>query len=447
MKKSIKQEIELCYEENRIEDILRLLEEIPNWRKEEYGEYARALNNLERYEEAIAVLKERESKDKNDMWWTYRMMYSHFFLQHWEEVILLAQASFPYPKEIAIDVQNFVIDSYLVLGRETEALHFLEKHCEAEDADWNINYASVLARQDQSLAIPYFEKALLLLQAEGEQEDETEIAKMLAHCYLALEDREKYEEIKIKYQLRDEMISLHSYSPEEKRKVVEHIEKYFGKIVRRIPAFEPEYIDFDILVLAPSSRHPYTTLMTLGMGSRFMEGTPEELIMEGLGYHELFFCLPDDWEFNAENSWPIQYLMNLAKFPFINQAWLSAGHSLSYDEYIGNTNFTGFYITYPYSHDVGAFQLELSAQKSISFYNVIALYEEELLYKQEVGIEELEDLFEESPMVFQKDRKNVADNQEAEETMLQKGLEQIEESLKKLVEDGALLEEEPEFYQ
>lgn len=79
-----------------------------------------------------------------------------------------------------------------------------------------------------------------------------------------------------------------------KRKPIEYwsILKIFRKIERRIPDIDPEYANIDVLMIPASTKHPYTTLMTFGMGSRFMEGTPPELVPEKFGYDELFYvCL------------------------------------------------------------------------------------------------------------------------------------------------------------
>lgn len=409
MNKSIQKKIEDLYSSEKEEEVLKLLEDLPTWGKAEYGEYARTLNNLGRYQEALDFLQKEEAKDEKDELWNYRVCYAHFFLQNWEEAIYYAKKALALTKDNHKKIRYFIMESYLEQKKMEDLIAFLDEEALPEDGDWNSYHGTCyLGTRDEKKAIPYFQKAIEIFENTGKTFELEAISKILTQIYFDHDMQVEYEEMKKKYGYPDSIFDVAAYSLEEEDLILAHIEKHFGKVERRIHDFSPEFIDVDILVIPATTNHPYTTLMTLGMGSRFMEGTPSELIPEKFGYDELFLCLPDDWDFSEGNLWPIQYLFDLAKFPFLNQTWIGAGHSLSYDTYIGDTNFSGFLITYPYEYGMESFQFELEEDYVIHFYNILPLYTEELNYKQEIGFEELEELFPESPMVTNIHRDNVA---------------------------------------
>lgn len=409
MRKITKKKIEMLRSSGKEEEVLELLENLSKWGKEEYLECASSLNNLEKYQEALAFLFKAEGKDEENGRWNYQVSCAHFLLGNWKESILYAKQALHLKGESGHKIRYFIMESYASLNEMDALISFLEEDPLPNDGEWNSYFGSAyLEKEEIEKAICHFKKAIEIFEKEKNEIEIEALSKLLAQIYFQYERTEEYEEIKKKYGFSDSLFDITDYSFEDEDLVLGHIEKYFGKVERRIRDFNPEFIDVDILVILPSTRHPYTTLMTLGMGTRFMEGTPPELTPESFGYDELFLCLPDDWEFSPENLWPIQYLFDLAKFPFQNQSWIGAGHSLAYDTYIGNTNFSGFLVTYPYEHGMESFRFDLEENQVIHFYNIIPLYMEELNYKQEIGFEELEELFQESPMVTNIHRQNVA---------------------------------------
>ena len=428
MDKKVHDEIEKLYEVEDMDGVLELLDSLSDWEKEEYGEYARALSNLDRHEEALEYLmKEQAKEDTFD--WNFRVCYSYFFLENWKETIVYGTRALELGGEFEDDAAYFVMESYQELRAFDELIQFLEKHTEIEKKDWNSFYGmALMEKKELERSIPYLKKAISIWEKEGcdmSWEGE-EVARALTQVYYDLKMTKEFKKMKKKFHYSDAEFDCRAYSKEEADRILEHIEKYFGKIERRIPDIDPEYANIDVLMIPASTKHPYTTLMTFGMGSRFREGTPPELVPEKFGYDELFLCLPDDWELDLDTMWAVQYLLDMARFPFSNETWLGAGHSVAYDTYLGNTNFTGFLVTYPYEYGMEAFQLELNEEKQIHFYNVIPLYTEELDYKQEIGFEELETLFTKSPMVTDIHRVNVALDESA--TELEEGEEKEENS-------------------
>lgn len=413
MDKKLENKIEKFYEKDNIEGVLELLDTLPEWGKEEYGEYARALNNIGKPEEALEYLMKEEAKEDTFIW-NYRVCYSYSLLENWEKVIFYGKRALELDKKYEEDICYFLIESYEALKKPDEVIQILENHPDMDEIDWNSFYGKALVeKNEKKKAIPYLKKAVSLWKKYDTEFnwDGEEVTKLLAKLYYDLKMTKEFEQMKKKYHYSEANFDISKYTKEEEEQVIAHIEKYFGKIEKRIPDLDAEHVNIDILIIPASTKHPYTTLMTLGMGGRFMDGTPEELIPDKFGYDELFLCLPDDWEFGLDTMWAVQYLLDMARFPFSNKSWLGAGHSISYDIYLGNSNFTGFMITYPYEYGMEAFQLDITEEKRIHFYNIVPLYTEELDYKQEVGFEELESLFIKNPMVTDIHRANVALNE------------------------------------
>jgi tetratricopeptide (TPR) repeat protein len=71
------------------EKILRAVESLPreNWDYQLSCLYARALNNLERYSEALDLLLGLEEEGREDGFWHYRVGYSLYFLNREEEAV------------------------------------------------------------------------------------------------------------------------------------------------------------------------------------------------------------------------------------------------------------------------------------------------------------------------------------------------------------------------
>ena len=110
MDKKLENKIEKFYEKDNIEGVLELLDTLPEWGKEEYGEYARALNNIGKPEEALEYLMKEEAKEDTFIW-NYRVCYSYSLLENWEKVIFYGKRALELDKKYEEDICYFLIES------------------------------------------------------------------------------------------------------------------------------------------------------------------------------------------------------------------------------------------------------------------------------------------------------------------------------------------------
>lgn len=104
------------------------------------------------------------------------------------------------------------------------------------------------------------------------------------------------------------------YTTEEKNAIDAHIRKYFGRMDAIIHAHEGTNNGPDIILIAPTSRDDYYTLLTRGAGSRKMT-MPDKTLPDRC---EFCLCLPPDWNPespNAEDRWPVAWLEKCALLP------------------------------------------------------------------------------------------------------------------------------------
>src|SRR3712207_1275042 len=195
MDKKIHDKIEKLYEVEDMDGVLELLDSLSDWGKEEYGEYARALNNLDRYEEALEYLmKEKAKEDTFD--WNFRVCYAYFFLENWKEAIVYGRRALELGGEFEDDAAYFVMESYQELRAFDELIQFLEKHTEIEKKDWNSFYGTALMeKKELERSIPYLKKAISIWEKEGcdmSWEGE-EVARALTQVYYDLQMTKEFE--------------------------------------------------------------------------------------------------------------------------------------------------------------------------------------------------------------------------------------------------------------
>ena len=120
MDKKLENKIEKFYEKDNIEGVLELLDTLPEWGKEEYGEYARALNNIGKPEEALEYLMKEEAKEDTFIW-NYRVCYSYSLLENWEKVIFYGKRALELDKKYEEDVRKIIDENELLdLGEVVE---------------------------------------------------------------------------------------------------------------------------------------------------------------------------------------------------------------------------------------------------------------------------------------------------------------------------------------
>ncbi|MBI1288371.1 MAG: suppressor of fused domain protein, partial [Flavobacteriales bacterium] len=193
-------------------------------------------------------------------------------------------------------------------------------------------------------------------------------------------------------------------------------EKHVGKIHSVFHELVSEHVHIDVHWVKPTEERPFHTLVTSGMSDRPMN-TPEEL--EGCDFAELSICLPADWKISEDdfkddrNYWPVRWLKMLARFPHQYNTWLGYGHTIPNGDPAGpfapNTKLNTMVLLPSIVFGLEFHTLKLE-NRSIDFYTLIPLYDEEVKVKMNKGVEALFDGFDKFGVsdILQLDRPNTA---------------------------------------
>lgn len=177
--------------------------------------------------------------------------------------------------------------------------------------------------------------------------------------------------------------------------ISDHIEQHIGPIDMVFHEIVSDQVHIDIHWVKPTKERPFHTLVTSGMSDKPMT-TPEEI--EGYEYAELSICLPEDWKISDEdfkdenNYWPIRWLKFLARFPHEYNTWLGYGHTLPNgnppEPFTTETKLNSVLLLPSIVFGEKFHTLTLN-NKSIHFYTLIPLHQEELDLKMNKGVESL----------------------------------------------------------
>jgi hypothetical protein len=175
-----------------------------------------------------------------------------------------------------------------------------------------------------------------------------------------------------------------------------HVEQHCGPIGGVIHELVSDMVHVDVHRVLPTDDHPYHTLVTSGMSDRPMAAPPER---PDFRYAELMLCLPPDWPLADEalqegrNYWPIYLLKMLARFPHKFNTWLWWGHTMPNGDpaepYAENTQLCCALLLSPLRFGQGFRQLQIDAEKTIHFFSIVPIYQEELTAKLAGGVEAL----------------------------------------------------------
>ncbi|WP_313641905.1 tetratricopeptide repeat protein, partial [Paenibacillus sp.] len=89
MEKALLEQLNLWHRDNEYEKIIAAILEISEQERDydAVGHLARAMNNLERYEEAVQQLLTIDKQGENDPLWHFRLGYSYYYLSQYEEAV------------------------------------------------------------------------------------------------------------------------------------------------------------------------------------------------------------------------------------------------------------------------------------------------------------------------------------------------------------------------
>ncbi len=209
-------------------------------------------------------------------------------------------------------------------------------------------------------------------------------------------------------------LKLYLYSEKELEIYENFIKEQFGEYKEVFHEIVSPDIHLDIIIIPPTDRNNYYTLITMGMGAYKMK-VPRELKQYNLERAELVIYLPPTWNIKSskeEDYWPIRQLKASARVPIQCNTWLGYGHTVSADEentqYASNTGFCSIMLLTAVNNNHETLNLSLKNKGKINFYQLFPLYKEELEYNQKTDVDTLLELFDENDItpIVNIDRKN-----------------------------------------
>jgi len=203
-----------------------------------------------------------------------------------------------------------------------------------------------------------------------------------------------------RHEARDRDFELAVGNEKNIEAISNHIEEHLGEVDMVFHELISDLVHIDVHWVKPTSEHPFHTLVTSGMSDRPMT-VPDECLE--LRFAELMITLPEDWKISEEDFederwfWPVRQLKMLARLPHEYETWLGMGHTVPNGDpaepYAVNTKFCCSLIMVPPSTPDEFDELELDDGSTIHFYSVVPLYEEEMDFKLNKGLEALIDRF------------------------------------------------------
>lgn len=227
---------------------------------------------------------------------------------------------------------------------------------------------------------------------------------------MGLFDKFKKKDIKKKEKNYPEYL----YSESELDEYEEYIGKTFGGYQEVFHEIVSPDIHLDVIIVPPSDDEDYYKLITMGAGAYSMN-VPSELEQYELEHAEYVIYLPKEWNIKSsaqEDYWPVGMLKKIARLPIACDTWLGFGHTVhgnaEQSPFAENTMLNSFLLLNAIGIDGEICNVRLKSGKLIRFYQLMALYQEELDYKLATSVEDLLDRFpdEEFPPVISPDRKN-----------------------------------------
>lgn len=200
------------------------------------------------------------------------------------------------------------------------------------------------------------------------------------------------------------------YSQEEREEVIKYFVETFGNVNRLLKEGKTKRLVRELMISYPTDKRPYYVISTLGMGAQSMKNVPEKERNHGIGRCELLMYLPKDWNLKVrdyDNYWPISWLRGLMTYPTVQKTWLSYGHTIRVGNEFPNTKFDSFLFDFPHFTKHNTFKVKLKTNKEIFFYQVVPLYNDELMYKLENSYTDLKALLKEDAGIINPKRNSV----------------------------------------
>jgi hypothetical protein len=177
-----------------------------------------------------------------------------------------------------------------------------------------------------------------------------------------------------------------------------HIHRHLGPVETVFHELVSDTVHIDVHIVLPTPDSPCVRLVTSGMSDLPMT------VPAGLGaprHAELMITLPADWKLDKDSFkseewyWPVRLLKHLARLPHKYATWFGVGHSIPHGDpatpYAPNTRLCGAIIVPPLTAPDEFNTLVIDADKVISFYSVLPVYQAEMDLKLRKGADALFD--------------------------------------------------------
>lgn len=216
---------------------------------------------------------------------------------------------------------------------------------------------------------------------------------------------------------RKRPVDLVMSSSDDLELIESHIEKHIGKPEYVWHELISDMIHLDVHHVKPTPKRNVHTLITTGMSDIAMKAPKG---FESFCYAELLVTLPPEWPVDDEafqdekNYWIVGLLKTLARLPHAYETWLWHGHTVPNGNpparYHRSTKFVGAILAPPVTVAPGFLTIECNPDKTVHFFSVVPLYQQEMDLKLKKGIDPLFDLFDKNDIneVVDIGRKNVA---------------------------------------
>ena len=159
-----------------------------------------------------------------------------------------------------------------------------------------------------------------------------------------------------------------------------HVEAHVGPIARVLHENQSQYVHLDVLVIPPSTRFPFTTLVTSGMSDRPMLAPYDEEEARNWARCEFVIGLPADWNGGSVDTWtdetfgPVAELLGAARYPHACESWIAPGHTIapSGNGMLGSwtQKFSSVLVDWPYALPPELGRLQVSENEAINFYGL-----------------------------------------------------------------------------
>jgi hypothetical protein len=179
--------------------------------------------------------------------------------------------------------------------------------------------------------------------------------------------------------------------------VPDFLQDVFGDVVKVYHEEESRFVHVDVHRFEPDEEDGFHPLVTTGMSQKPMVVPPEIEEGDDLKYAELMLFLPERWPMEwdelkkGDNWWPIQMLINLARFPHENEVWLWSGHTVAnrdYRPFVPGTGFCAAFVVDSMLLPEECVSLDLADGRHIELFSVVFIYKEEHEFLIEHGPED-----------------------------------------------------------